>query len=187
MIEVEVKARLDSFDDVRQNMAKLGVWLENSESQRDVMFGQEKFLDTEHKLKEGSIMARIRHVGRKTIVCFKEVNCKQGELEIEFEMPDVEFAKRFLEKLDFKEAFIIDKSRETYGYKNFKVALDVVKDLGKFIEVERIVNADVEKDKAMKECLELLNFLVPNAKIEGQRYGDLMQDILNDGNAKNAQ
>ena len=45
MIEVEVKARLDSFDEVRENFSKLGVWLENSEVQRDIIFGHSKFLD----------------------------------------------------------------------------------------------------------------------------------------------
>jgi adenylate cyclase, class 2 len=184
MIEVEIKSRLNSFDDVRQNMAKLGVWLENSESQMDVMFGKDEFLDEEHKLKDGSIMARIRQSGKKIVVCFKEVNKKEGELEIEFEMPDMESAKRFLEKIGFKEAFKIEKSRETYVYKKFKVALDMVKDLGKFIEVERMVNTQEEMEKARKECLELLSFLVPEAKIDNQKYGDLMQDFINKRNAE---
>lgn len=184
MIEVEIKAKLNSFDDVRQNMAKLGVWLENNESQRDIMFGKDEFLDEERKLKDGSIMARIRQSGKKTVICFKEVNRKEGELEVEFEMPDMESAKRFLEKIGFKEAFEIEKLRETYGYKNFKVALDMVKELGKFIEVEKIVGKQEEVEKARKECLELLSFLMPEAKIENQKYGDLMQDLINKKNSE---
>ncbi len=179
MIEVEVKAQLESFDIVRENFSKRGVWLEGKENQVDIIFGQDRFLDSEHKLKEGSIMARIRQKGQKVVVCFKEINRGKGEFEAEFEAPDLETAKRFLEKLEFKEAFKIEKLRENHKYKNFKICLDEVKDLGKFIEIERIVNKPEEKEKAMNECKDLLNFLCPNAKPENKKYGDLMQDLIN--------
>ena len=179
MIEVEIKAKLENFDEVRDNFSKLGVWLENSEKQLDIMFGKEEFLDEEHKLKEGSIMARIRQKGDKVVVCFKEINRKHGEFEAEFETPDLEHAKRFLEKLGFEEAFSIEKQRENYGYKKFSIALDDVKELGKFIEIEKIVNKQEEKDKALQECIDLLKFLYPGAKIEKNKYGDMMQDRIN--------
>jgi adenylate cyclase, class 2 len=182
MIEVEVKAKLDNFDEARENFSKLGVWLKDKEIQKDIMFGQDRFLDEEHKLKEGSIMARIRQKKQKVIVCFKEVNSGHAKFEAEFESPDLETAKKFLEKLDFKEAFEIEKLREHYGYKTFKICLDDVKELGRFIEVEKIVNKLEEKEKAFQECRDLLNFLCPGTKIQTKKYGDMMQDLINSRN-----
>jgi len=179
MIEVEVKARLDNFDEVRENFSKLGVWLETKELQKDIIFGKEKDLDNEHKLKEGAIMARIRQKNDKVIICFKEVDRALGRFESESEAPDLETAKRFLKKLEFEEAFEIEKLRENYGYKKFSIALDEVKELGRFIEIEKIVNKTEERERAMSECLDLLNFLSPSAKIERNKYGDLMQDLIN--------
>jgi adenylate cyclase class 2 len=181
MIEVEVKARLRSFDDVRENMAKLGVWLEGTATQIDTQFGHEKFLDSEHKIIEGGILARIRQEGSKKILEFKEINRKEGAIELKFEITDIDLAKEFLKKLGFEEAFKIEKSREKYGYKNFIINLDNVTGLGKFIEIEIIVAEPKEKDKAMKECLDLLNFLLPNVQIENKKYGDIMQELINQG------
>lgn len=106
MFEIEIKARLKSFDDVRENMAKLGVWLEDKRIEK------------------------------------QEKETERGKIEI----------------IDLK---------ERYGYKDFKLFLHDVQKIGKFIEISiQVPDQANEKDKdyAKKKCLDLLNFLVPDAK-----------------------
>lgn len=179
MIEVEIKARITSFDEVRENFAKLGVWLEGKEIQRDFIFGNEKFLDSEKKVVEGGIIARIRQANNRVFLELKEIKRQDGAIEIKSEITDIALMKSFLEKLGFKEAFVIEKLREIYGYKGFKLCLDEVIGLGRFIEIEKMVNKPEEKAKARQECLDLLKFLAENPVIEDKKYGDLMQELIN--------
>jgi adenylate cyclase, class 2 len=179
MVFAKIKSQVGSFDLIRENFSKLGIWLENSENQRDIVFGHSAFLDNEHQVVEGGIIARIRQKRDKKVLELKEIKRQEGAIELKFDIQDINSIKEFLKKLGFEEAFEIEKQREKYGYKQFSVCLDDVKSLGRFIEIEKIVNKPEEKEKAMNECKDLLNFLSPSAKIETKKYGDLMQDIIN--------
>lgn len=53
--------------------------------------------------------------------------------------------------------------------------------MGKFIEVEKIIPNEEEKDRARQECIGLLNKLAPDLEIEDKKYGDMMQDLINQG------
>lgn len=179
MIEVELKARISDFSDIKVKLNGIGASLLKSSNEIDMIFGISKFLDSEHKVIEGGLIARIRQRDDKKILEFKEIQREKGGIELKIEVSDINAIKNFLAKLDFEEAFTIKKVRETYTYKDFKICLDEVDQLGKFIEVEKIISFENEKEKARNDCLALLNDLVPNAIIENKKYGDLMQEIIN--------
>ena len=178
-IEVEVRAKINSFDEIKKALEKIGASFEKSENQTDGIFGAKKFLDAEHKIVEGGIVARIREVNGKRILEFKEILREKGGIELSCEVPTIEMAEKMLKKLDFEEAFTVKKSRETYSYNDFSICLDEVEQLGNFIEVEKIIDSEDKIDGTRKECLDLLNVLSPGAEVENRKYGDLMQDLIN--------
>lgn len=180
MIEVEIKAKVQDLKPVKEKLKELNAEFVGTEKQADHIFGRAKDLDKEHKIIEGYFSARIRERGDKRHVEFKEI--KRAGVSMEFSAPlaSLESGFNFLEKLDFEKAFNISKVREIYKYKDFEISLDNVEQLGFFIEIEHLSKKDDDKTKALKECQDLLNIIAPSAIVEHKKYGDLMQELIND-------
>ena len=49
---------------------------------------------------------------------------------------EIKDAKKILHALDFRSAAIVDKVRKVWMYEDFEIALDSVKGLGEFVEIE---------------------------------------------------
>ncbi len=178
-IEVEIRAKADGFDKIKKALEKIEADFVGSETQIDRVFGASKFLDSNKMIVEGGLSARIREVKDKKTLEFKEILREKGGIELSSEVTSAEMAEKMLKKLDFEEAFTIKKIREDYSYKDFKISLDKVEQLGNFIEIEKIVSSENKTNEAKKECSDLLNILAPGAKIETKKYGDLMQELIN--------
>lgn len=174
MIEIEIKAKVQNFNAIKKQLKKLKAKFVKTEKQADHIFGRDKDLDKEHKMLEGSFIARIREKDDNKSLEFKEVN--RGGICMEFNSPlaSLKSGFNFLEKLDFKKAFVTAKVREIYKYKNFEICLDNVKYLGYFVEIEH--------PKSLKKCQDLLKIIAPDAVIENKKYGDLMQELINKQN-----
>jgi adenylate cyclase class 2 len=180
MLEVEVRARVKSFRGIREALNDKARFM-GSAHQTDFVFGHPNFLDSEHKIKEGGIIARIREEGLRKRLEFKEIKRQGAAIELKHEVTSTEAARDFLSKLGFLEAFAIKKSRESYLFRDFLVCLDSVEELGQFIEVERMVSSEQEAGEARKQCLEVLKEFAPDAETEYRKYGDMMQDLINKG------
>lgn len=182
MIEIEVRAKVDDFEIIKTSLENQGAKFVVEKRQVDKVFGREKDLDNGRMVIEGRFSARIRKVNDSIRVDFKEIIRGTGGMEVSANLSSIEQGQEFLEKLDYEEAFTIDKSRTEYVLDDLKICLDDVKSLGKFIEIEKNIENDHEKNKAYDECLKLLEKIVPDAKQEKRKYGDLIQDILNEKN-----
>jgi adenylate cyclase class 2 len=178
MIEVEVKARVTSFREIRQALGEKARFM-GSTHQADTIFGHPNFLDQESKIVEGGIVSRIRESGDRKVLEFKEVRRDGKALELKHEITDPIKIREFLDKLGFKEAFTINKVRETFLYRDFMVCLDTVEQLGQFIEVEANIDPGKDPGEVWKQCFEVLKEFAPGAEVEHRKYGDLMQDIIN--------
>lgn len=178
-LEVEIRARVDGFEKIKETLKKIGADFSGTETQIDRIFGASKFLDSNRMIVEGGLSARIRETNNKKTLEFKEILRERGGIELSSELTNTGMAEKMLKKLDFEEAFTIKKTRENYSHKDFTISLDKVEKLGNFIEIEKIVHSEDGADEARKECLALLNVLAPEAKIETRKYGDLMQEIIN--------
>ena len=177
-LEVEIRAKVDDFAEIKKALEKIRADFIKSEAQTDRVFGASKFLDSDNMIIEGGLSARIREVDSKRTLEFKEILREKGGMELSCEVSSIELAEKLLKKLDFEEAFTIKKLRESYSYKDFTICLDKVEQLGNFIEIEKITSED-ETDRVKKECNELLNTIAPNSEIELRKYGDLMQELIN--------
>jgi len=183
VIEVEIRSRIKNIDFLRESLKKTGASFIENKKQIDKVFGSPIFLDENTKVIEGGLSARIRQVDDKIQLEFKEIVREGGGLEVEAGLDRMEDGISFLNKLNFTEAFTISKTREIYSYKDFLISVDRVDGLGDFIEVEKMVQNQGEISKARGECLGLLKQLAPDFEIVNEKYGDLMQNIIN--NKKN--
>ncbi len=64
----------------------------------------------------------------------KSNHCDEFETKIE----ELEPIKKMLSALNFKTIVIVDKLRKTWTYQDYEIAIDAVKDLGDFVEIEYI-------------------------------------------------
>ncbi|MCK5412962.1 MAG: class IV adenylate cyclase [Candidatus Pacebacteria bacterium] len=179
MIEVEIRARIEGKDEFQKKLKEIGAIYNKTEKQIDRVFGNPMFLDSDNMIVEGGLSARIREVENKKTLEFKEIFRQKGGFEIETSLSEIEIGIKFLEKLKFKEVFVVSKSREIYLYNNFTICIDSVDCLGDFIEIEKMVEFSEDENQARIECLNLLKKIDSNVKIENRKYGDLMQEILN--------
>lgn len=179
MIEVEVKAKVSDFTEIKKNLKKLKASPSGSLRQIDKIFGHPMFLDRNKMVIEGGIVPRIRYVNGKCRLEFKEIKRGKGGLELSSELGNINHGIKFLEKLGFKEAFTIEKQRISYKYKDFEIELDKVKKLGNFVEIEKIVRHPKDEKKAREDCKKLLSKISTNSMIEIKKYGDLIQELIN--------
>ena len=77
--------------------------------------------------------------------------------EFETKLESVEQAKKIFSALNFKSIVVIDKLRKVWTYKDYEVAVDSVKTLGYFVEVEYI--GKDEKVNPGKVTGEMVDFL----------------------------
>jgi len=142
-IEVEIKIKLKSHKKIREKLKKIGK-LKKTIRQIDEYYipCQRDFFAKKPKPIEWlRIRTNYNKKGIKTIFEYdKHFDKKDGSQgyakEYETEVSDVKSLRKILTFLDFKKIIIIDKKREYWYAGKFEIALDTVKNLGKFIEIE---------------------------------------------------
>lgn len=181
MIEVEIRSKVNDLDSVKTKLNEVGAKFINTKKQVDKVFGHPDTLDEENKIKEGFFSARIRQVDDNIKVDLKEILREKGGIEISSKLGNIESGLKFLDKIGYKEAFTVSKTRDTFEHNGFTICLDNVDKLGCFIEIEKVINTDEEEEKVRNECKELLKQISPDSEIEPRKYGDLMQELKNKG------
>jgi adenylate cyclase class 2 len=181
MIEVEIKARIKDIESVRKKVIEAGAIFMKKEDQMDCIFGHPLMLDENKMVVEGGYMGRVRQVNGKVKLTFKEIVRGKSGIEIETEIGNVEIGKSFLTRLGFEEAFMVHKIRDVFELSGVEIAVDKVKILGDFIEVEKIVDVPEKVDSAHADCQKVLDSLGIEYEIITKKYGDLMQEIINQG------
>ncbi len=161
-IEVEIKLKINSFEEVKKILPKLGklVKVIKQVDEYYIPYHRNFFAQKPHPIE----WLRIRTNPDKTIFEYdKSINKKAdgeqecaNEYETGISQPG-EFRK-ILGFLNFKKVVTIEKLREYWNCGDFEIALDNVKELGLFIEVE--AKGSFENTKKAKEgCLNFLKKL----------------------------
>jgi len=144
MIEVEVKGYADDavFERVRASFRFI-----RKEYQDDTYYGHpcRDFAETDEALRirvkrfDGHFEAFLTYKGPKL-----DSDSKTRE-EIEVELPDPDKQAFILERLGFREVLNVRKTREKYYVdRGVVLTLDDVEGLGKFVEIERLVETPSE-------------------------------------------
>ncbi|MGC9309078.1 MAG: class IV adenylate cyclase [Candidatus Nanoarchaeia archaeon] len=179
MIEVEIRAKVNDIAKVNEKLKPLNVSFLREEEQKDFIFGHPVFLDSNNMILEGGLSARIRKIKEEVSLEFKEIIRKGGGREFSYKISTIEEGRFLLNKLGFKEAFSISKKRKVYSYDNLLICLDNVEGLGDFIEIEKLICCESEKNSGREECISLLRKIDNTLIIEDKKYGDLIQESIN--------
>ena len=170
---VELKAKIDNVDKVREKILKLNAEFIGKFHQIDTYFNVPK---GRLKLREveGKPHAQLIYYERENIATPK----KSEVFILEISNPE-EFKEKTEKILGIKS--VVDKVREVYVYRETKIHLDSVKRLGCFIEFEK-ETSDLEIEK----CRKFLEKLMEKLKIKRENlielsYGEL---ILNAENSR---
>lgn len=148
-IETEIKIKLNEneFNNLSDYMNKQAIFISEC-NQKDTYYqpSHRKFIKT--NINE---WLRIGERGNKKILNYKnwyDNYCDEYEVEID----NLENLKKIFKVLGLEKIAVVDKLRKTYKYLNkYEVALDYVRELGYFIEIE------VKKyDKEIPEEYDLL-------------------------------
>lgn len=148
-VEVELTFLLP---DVEEAAKILSEFFEKKAHQKDTYYvpKHKNFLEQKPLLE----WLRVRETENGCSFCYKKWHKSEGAVscdEFETKVDDVESLKSILENLDFKEIIVVEKDRRLYNYKNVEIALDEIKDLGFFIELES--KGDFESVDQAKEYL----------------------------------
>jgi predicted adenylyl cyclase CyaB len=165
-INIEIKAKSDNQDAIREILKSKNADFKGVDHQIDTYF---KVNTGRLKLREGNIENYLIHYQREN----KE-GPKQADV-ILFKSDPKSSLKDILTKA-LGILVVVDKKREIYFIENVKFHIDVVEDLGTFVEIEAIDNdGTVGKDKLLEQCHFFLDlFKIAQEDLISVSYSDLL-------------
>ena len=177
MYEVEVKAHLRDRKSVIKKLEALGCKFSKELHQIDYVFIPQGVVFPP-VAGSGVGVLRVRKSNDKYIFTLKtSQSSRQDSLERELEIMDGEKMIDILKILKYQEAPTVDKKRIKTNYKDIEIVLDTVKDLGEFIEAEKIVKIENPEDRK-KTQEELFAFLETLGISKADRVIDGKYDIM---------
>ena len=127
---IEIKARVRDFDEIRQRAERLSDTPLQIISQEDIFFNTEK----------GRLKLRVRGAGHAQLIYYlrsDQEGPKRSDYHI-FETPDSENLNHVLE-LAYGIRGVVKKTRYLYMVGQTRIHLDDVEELGQFVELEVVL------------------------------------------------
>jgi len=179
MYEVEVKAHLKDRKAVMEKLKGLGCRFGKELHQVDHIFIPDGI---PFPPPLGTPVLRVRKQGS---IYFFTLKISQGNrtdsIEREMEIPEGEKMIEILKLLKLKETVVVDKKRIKTSFKDMEIVLDNVKDLGEFIEAEKIIkDENPEHRKKIQDELFLFLETLGVAKrdhVVGGKYDIMLSEI----------
>jgi adenylate cyclase class 2 len=178
MIEVEVKARINSFKEMEERLDKLGATKTKTEFQEDIYFASPivDFGETDEAL-------RVRTTNNDIFITYKgpKLNEKaKTRKEVEMNIESAEKAKDIFEEIGFREARTVRKNRQYYSYENFEISLDDVEGLPPYMEIEIALDDSEDYSQAQDKIFELFEKLGITDGFERTSYMELLESLNSD-------
>ena len=111
-------------------------------------------LKPENNLRINEIF-RVRKMEKECLITYKKNHFKGNRWiysdEYETKAESFEMIEKIIDMLGLKKQMVIHNKRRFYKFKDYEIVFEDVKDLGLFIEVERVINGTVE------ECIKTKN------------------------------
>jgi adenylate cyclase, class 2 len=154
--EIEAKLKVDSLQEIEERLRQLGAAFVAELSQEDVLFD-----DAHETLTKADSCLRLRTqaAGGKTeyILTYKGAKEKSSfkkRREIEVEVSSGDSAKAIISALGYVQKITVEKKRSLWRFGGCEVALDRLKMLGDFVEIEgpdeKAIN-DVQKKLGLEK------------------------------------
>jgi adenylate cyclase class IV len=162
---LEIKAKIDSLQRARRIAKALGARSKGTLRQTDTYF----------KVRQGRLKLREINGKKLELIYYKRDNTKGNRYSnyTVLELTGEPGAKRVLNAV-FETSVIVKKARNLFLYKNSRIHIDSVTNLGGFIEFEVLVT------KGKKQARSLMSFLrkefdVQSSSLIAGSYSDLLR------------
>lgn len=167
-INIEIKAKCNDLDAVRKTLKSHNADFKGIDQQTDVYFHSKQ---GRLKLREGNIENSLIFYDREDKSMSKESKV------ILYKSHDSETLKSILSKTSGIKT-IVEKKREIYFIENVKFHIDIVKNLGQFIEIEVIGSDESNKSDLQSKCefyMELLK--IKQQDLISNSYSDMLIEM----------
>jgi adenylate cyclase, class 2 len=170
-LNIEIKARLSDPERIRQVLHAENAEFKGIDHQTDTYF---RVPCGRLKLREGNIENNLIHYDRED-----REGPKQASVTLFHTDGSASSLKEILEK-SLGILIVVDKKREIYFIGNVKFHIDVVRDLGTFVEIEAIdTDGSIGKEKLYEQCNRYLQlFGTMTADLVPVSYSDLLLSAL---------
>jgi predicted adenylyl cyclase CyaB len=154
MENIEIKARLDNPDQVRESVKKLN----------HTYVGLDHQIDTYFKTSNGRFKLRESSLSGPYLIFYLRENMSGPKSSVYQKLPveDADGLKDLLSKMQGVHT-IVEKKREIYLYENVRIHLDDVKNLGSFLEFEAVLdekfNNREEETRKVEFLMEILQIM----------------------------
>ena len=175
MKNIEIKVAVKSFKDIIASLKKIGACYK----------GKIKQIDTYYNNQKGRL--KIREINKKEaeLIFYQRPNRKGLKISdyqrTKLDIKSLNSLKKNLNQT-LGESIIVKKTRDLWIYKNTRIHIDKVENLGNFVELETVIN-DNKYNKFEKEYKKVLNALsLMSFTIQSHSYSDLLMKSLGSKN-----
>lgn len=158
-IEIEIQVNVENPKPLMKFLEKNGDF-QSEKTQIDEYFSptHESFL----KVRPVSKWLRLRNANGEYSLTYKNwYYDKNGKShycdELETKIKDIDQARKILFALNFRPIVVVNKLRKTWVYQDYEIAIDSVKNLGDFVEIEYL--GIMEKTTPKKITEKMISFL----------------------------
>ena len=179
MIEVEVKAKINSFDEMRERLDEINATKVKTEHQEDRYFNSpvRDFAQTDEALRIRETKSDEKHNLFITYKGPKIDKKSQTRQEVEMEIEDADKCSKIFEFLGFNEVRTVIKDREYYKLENYEISLDNVHGLDPYMEIEISLDDGADYSKAQESIFELFEKLGITDGFERTSYLELLEKL----------
>ena len=179
MIEVEVKAKIDSFEEMEKELEKIGAEKSKMEFQEDIYFNSPvvDFAKTDEALR---IRTTKENDNTNIFITYKgpKIDSKsKTRKEIEMGIDDSEKCADIFEEIGFKKVRAVRKNRQYYSYENFEISLDDIEGLDPYMEIEIALDDDEDYNEAQEKIFKLFERLGITDGFERTSYLELLENL----------
>ena len=171
MLNIELKARCKSFNEIREKLIYMNADFKGIDFQIDTDFNAP---NGRLKLREGNIEQALIYYQRENITGPKESN-------VTLYQPQPDATLKVILSKSLGILVIVDKKREIYFIDNVKFHLDDVKNLGKFVEIEAIdKEGNIGRQRLQRQCeYYLKEFNIDYSDFISNSYSDTLLNLGN--------
>ena len=174
-MEVEMKAKIDDMEEMKQRLESKGAKFEGEAQQVDAYYKPKGF--DKRPNGPGDWILRVRTSGDEKSLTIKVLTEVTGAwIEHETGIDNEEQARKIAETMGLINVFTFHKRRMFGRLGEFEVLLDDVKELGRYIEVA--LESD-EKEGTRQKIIDFMKTIgIEEKDVEKRGYGEIMGEKL---------
>ncbi|MBR6993851.1 MAG: class IV adenylate cyclase [Methanobrevibacter sp.] len=179
MIEVEVKAKINSFKEMEEKLAEIGAAKAKKEFQEDIYFNSPvvDFAETDEALR---IRTTKENDETNIFITYKGPKIdkeSKTRREIEMGIEDSQKCSDIFKEIGFKKVRTVRKNRQYYTFENFEISLDDIEGLDPYMEIEIALSDGEDYSQAQNSIFDLFEKLGITDGFERTSYLELLENL----------